>query len=448
MPVRTLGPDSSDAAILRSATDWRLSVRLLGRGGTRWALPWTDLALGAVCLLLAGNSLSFINRFGASPFYLADLLVAVVLAGAQLLRRWALHGSFCVTAAALAVYAALTWLSPLPLGLSPLSLTALSSLHAVTRWSPQRRWRQAALTTALAGTLVNPVNMLLTGRNQVFSAGSSPRLSAVALLLVCLAATALSALTVLLTASDARHRRRLAQERARLLVQTRATAVAAERLDLARELHDLLGHSLTAIKVQAATALAVGGGSVQAQALESIERSAASSLEEVRDLVRLLRASPSQPEAPAPTGVVVADALAQALERARQAGLHLVADTPAQPRLREATATWTRLQGLALTRALQEGLTNALRHGDGSAHLTLRLPPGRCELEVTNPLPAAPGPQAVEAPGAGLAGLAERLALVSGSLKTGTTTLPDGTPAFRLQACLPVATTTRKAEEA
>ncbi|QQM68402.1 sensor histidine kinase [Actinomyces weissii] len=446
-----MGPDSSDAAILRAATDWRLSVRLLGRGGTRWALPWTDLALGAVCLLLAGNSLSFINRFGASPFYLADLLVAVVLAGAQLLRRWALHGSFCVTAAALAVYAALTWLSPLPLGLSPLSLTALSSLHAVTRWSPQRRWRQAALTTALVGTLVNPVNMLLTGRNQVFSvlsAGAQPQVSVIGLLLVCLAATALAALTVLLTASDARHRRRLAQERARLLVQTRATAVAAERLDLARELHDLLGHSLTAIKVQAATALAVGGGSVQAQALESIERSAASSLEEVRDLVRLLRASPSQPEAPAPTGLVVADALAQALERARQAGLHLVADTPAQPRLREATATWTRLQGLALTRALQEGLTNALRHGDGSAHLTLRLPPGRCELEVTNPLPAAPGPQAVEAPGAGLAGLAERLALVSGSLQTGTTTLPDGTPAFRLQACLPVATTTRKAEEA
>ena len=153
--------------LIRAATDWRAVVRVLGPRGAAWSLPLADVIWGAVCLMAAIASASFLSRFGVHFVYVADLVLHVLIASAQLLRRRALRASFVVTAVGLALYALLTYSSPVALGLSPLSLTALTSLHAVVRWSPDGRWRRAALGAALAGAVLNPINMLALGYQDV-----------------------------------------------------------------------------------------------------------------------------------------------------------------------------------------------------------------------------------------------------------------------------------------
>ena len=224
------------------------------------------------------------------------------------------------------------------LGLSPLSLTALTSLHAVIRWSPDGRWRRAALGAALAGAVLNPINMLALGRAASAPGYLAPIPGGAALVIVCAVATGASAAAVLMVATDARQRRRLAEERARLADRERDAAVARERLELARELHDLLGHSLTAIKVQASTALAVGDPQVLRPALAAVERTAGASLEEVRELVRALRGG----AADASTAPVadLAD-LDRAIGAVRAAGLDLGVRLPDEPALRRAQASWS-----------------------------------------------------------------------------------------------------------
>ena len=434
-PMTPMSPPvpADDDRATRAATDWRAVVRMLGPRGATWSLPLVDVVWGAVCLMIAITSASFLSRFGAHFVYVADLVLHVLIALAQSLRRRALRISFVVTAVGLALYALLTYSSPVVLGLSPLSLTALTSLHAVIRWSPDGRWRRAALGTALAGAALNPITMLALGRAApAFGYSVSPMPRGAALMIMCAVATGVSAAAVLVVATDARQRRRLAEERARLADRQRDAAVARERLELARELHDLLGHSLTAIKVQASTALAVGDSEVLRPALAAVERTAGASLEEVRELVRALRGGAA--EASTAPVADLAD-LDRAVGAARAAGLDLAVRLPDEPVLRRAQASWSLAQRLTVLRTVQEGLTNALRHGAGGARLSVRVEPGRCTIAVLNP---APGPDAGSAPGTGLVGLDERIRLVGGRLEAGPHPWDDGSPGFRLLASLPV----------
>ena len=153
--------DRSGASVVRpdetritaAATDWRTAAQMLGPRDATWSLPLIDVLLGAACLLIVLSPLSFISRFGAHAVYVADLVLEIVLALAQPLRRRMPRTSFVITAVALALYALLTYFSPVPLGLSPLTLTALTSLHAVARWCPERRWGRTALGAALVSCL-------------------------------------------------------------------------------------------------------------------------------------------------------------------------------------------------------------------------------------------------------------------------------------------------------
>ena len=94
---------------------------------------------------------------------------------------------------------------------------------------------------------------------------------------------------VVLTYLLASSRRRLAENQARDVGIAAAQAVAVERLSLARELHDLVGHSLTTIKVQAATGLALGGEERLRGTLTTVRDTADTSLASVRQLVSVLR---------------------------------------------------------------------------------------------------------------------------------------------------------------
>lgn len=433
VPMSTSRPDED---LVRRATDWRSQVRLVGRPDSAWSVPVVDLVLAAACLYATIVAASFLTRFGLHTVYVLDVLMALALTVAQLLRHRALRTSLVLTGASLSVYSLLMLLSPVSLGVSPLSLTALTGVHAAVRWCEDPRWRHGAVVAAMAGSAINPVTMLLLGRNRISSRFIQVQGSGAVVLLTCLGAALISALAVAVTASDARQRRRLAEEHLRLVSRERAAAAAAERLDLARELHDLVGHTLTAIKVQSATALSLGDAGVQREALVDIERTANAGLEEVRDLVRVLRGS-ARAGHPVRT-VADLEGVSRAIEASLASGLDLRVRAPDERELAEATTSWSLLQRLALLRTVQEGLTNALRHGTGSAELRLDLQPGRCHVRVTNPIAAASAGSAFGG-GAGLAGLAERVALVGGSVTAHAVPGDGPAPIFELDVVIPTA---------
>ncbi|MCL3776707.1 MULTISPECIES: histidine kinase [unclassified Actinomyces] len=405
-------------------TDWRAGARLLGPRDSARCLPAADVLLGVGCLLIAAVSLSLLARFGVHAVYVADLAVGTVIAAAQPWRRARLRASALVTAAGLASYAVLTLLSPVSLGVSPLALTALTTLHACVRWDPDPRWGRGAVAVSLAGCLVNPVNMLVLGRNRT-AQQSLTAAGTVDLLMY----TTVCLLAVVLVTADALRRRHLAQERVREREAVRRRAVDEERLRLARELHDLIGHSLTAVKVRAGTALALEDPGAHRAALVDVERTAAASLEEVRELVRVLRAPGEGALAPADLGAVH-----EALAAVRAAGLEVEAQLPAAADLTALGQGWGVHQRLAVLRCAQEALTNALRHGAGHATLSLWEADGACRLTVTNTLTAPARPTE---PGSGLSGLAERVRLVGGALSTGVVPGPGGAR-FVLDVTVPV----------
>ncbi|MGH3103153.1 MAG: sensor histidine kinase, partial [Gaiellaceae bacterium] len=205
----------------------------------------------------------------------------------------------------------------------------------------------------------------------------------------------------------------------------RRLAAAEERARIARDLHDSAGHAINVILVQAGAARLLqerDPGRARA-ALETIEEVARETVGEIDQLVRALRdeGAPGEPdEVEPPPGLAGLDALA---ERHRAAGLDVT----------------VQLQGLrrplapgvdrAAYRIIQEALTNAARHGDGSADVELGFGSSALEVVVTNP--TRPG-WAPAGAGHGIVGMRERAALLEGQLET-----DAGDGRFRLRARLP-----------
>ena len=205
-------------------------------------------------------------------------------------------------------------------------------------------------------------------------------------------------------------------------------ATSDERARIARELHDVVAHSVSVIVVQAAAA-----GDVfderpdQARrALTSIEHAGREALAELRRLVAAVRPGDAAPSAPLPglsQVAVVADQL-------RAAGLDVV--------VREEGAPYALPAGVDLSafRIVQEALTNTLRHARATtAEVTLRYQPGVVELDVVDDGRAAPPRGSGPGPaGMGLVGMHERATMIGGVLEAG----PTAQGGFRVWARLPV----------
>lgn len=208
----------------------------------------------------------------------------------------------------------------------------------------------------------------------------------------------------------------------------------AERNRLAQELHDSIGHTLTATTIQAAVAGEVlGADPVAARAaLRSIEESARAALEDLDYVLGVLREEKAQA---APTRTL-AD-LPELLDRVRHTGA--VVEPELSGDLAQVQGTLSR----AAYRILQEGLTNALRHGAGGpVAVRVAAAPDGLELSVVNRTGADAGtgtgarafPTAFPTSGHGLPGLAERVRLLHGVIEAG----PDGPLHWRLTVRLPV----------
>ncbi|MFJ4580432.1 sensor histidine kinase [Streptomyces echinatus] len=195
-----------------------------------------------------------------------------------------------------------------------------------------------------------------------------------------------------------------------------------ERLRIARELHDVLAHSISVINVQASMGLALlDSDPEQARAaLTTIKSASKEALGEVRQVLGTLRAPGAAPRAPAP-GL---DRLPELVEQAAAAGLTV--ETEGEPPRLPPGAD------LAAFRILQEALTNVVRHS-GSRHARVRFGygDGVLRLRIDDDGPAT-GADAGGS-GNGLAGMRERAAALGGTIEAGRR--PDG--GFRVLAVLP-----------
>jgi signal transduction histidine kinase len=188
-------------------------------------------------------------------------------------------------------------------------------------------------------------------------------------------------------------------------------AVQAERRRLARELHDVVAHTVSVMVVQAGGARRTLHRDPDAalEALAAVEATGRGALVELRRLLGLLRPEgESAPHAPQPGMAAVNDLVA----RARAAGLPVELNVEGEPGSLPAGVD------LAAYRVVQEALTNTLQHaGPARARVTIRWESENLVLVVDD---SGQGPvNAGDGTGQGLVGMRERVAMCGGELETG-----------------------------
>jgi signal transduction histidine kinase len=217
----------------------------------------------------------------------------------------------------------------------------------------------------------------------------------------------------------------LAEVRARTLVAEQRTEAEArrrateERLRIARELHDVLGHHLSLINVQASAALHRPDATRSEQALIAIKQTSKETLRELRTALGILRQEGAAPTAPAPGLNRLDELVAMAGRSGLEIHTELAETRPLPPEV-----------DLAAYRIVQEALTNVTRHA-GATTAVIRVRPDRDDLlvEVEDDGTGTPDP-----PGSGIIGMGERARALGGSLTTG----PGSGGGFRVRARLPL----------
>jgi signal transduction histidine kinase len=224
---------------------------------------------------------------------------------------------------------------------------------------------------------------------------------------------------------------RLAAETERLTAaqeQVRRETAAAERARIARELHDVLAHSVSAmvLQVSAAEDLLRRDPDRAAQLLQDVADVGRRALSETGRLLHLIRDTDDELGLAPDAGLERLDELVEGFRR-RGMPVDVEVDGPL-----------TGLPGgvdLSAYRIVQEALTNALRHGDGAAaRVRVVRSPARVEIHVTN----RAGAGGTAGSGLGLLGVSERVAVFGGSLRHGR----DDDGRYVLDVTLPVPETT------
>ena len=353
------------------------------------------------------------------PGVVGSLAVLVLALGQGLPLLWRRRHPLPAAGACLTATLGSLLLVPVP------PYAAVVATYAVAAHDRRGRWRAAAVGAALLGLLAAAA---------VRWDDAAPWLSTAALItVVAVLAGALSRvrraeLEALRDRADALERERDAAA---------ARAVAEERLRVARELHDLVGHGLSAIAVQASTArvaLRVGAVDTATDAVTAVETVTRESLAEMRQVLGVLRTPGAAPAQPAP-GLQDVGALV-----ARTAAAGCVVST-------EVTGDVSRVPAsvsLAAYRILQESLTNVVKHAAGAAvTVGVAASPDAVDLVVED-VPATVDPPSdrtvvtVPAPrlagGHGVTGMRERAAAFGGELVAG----PTGGGGWRVTARVPV----------
>ncbi|MBY4128015.1 sensor histidine kinase [Rhodococcus fascians] len=229
------------------------------------------------------------------------------------------------------------------------------------------------------------------------------------------------------SAIESAHARELAE-----VHQARAeqeVAIEQERNRIARDMHDIVAHSLAVVIAQADGARyvrAVDPAAVDT-ALTTISDTAREALSDVRVLLGQLRHSQGDLPTPGPGD------LERLFDQMRAAGLSIDSSIGTGEMSLGAGAY------LALYRIAQESLTNALRHGNPNEPVTVAISSDAAGVELTVRNSVVPGPPAAESSGHGVAGMKERAGLSGGTC----TTTSDGS-SWTVSAWLPATTPSTK----
>jgi signal transduction histidine kinase len=216
-------------------------------------------------------------------------------------------------------------------------------------------------------------------------------------------------------------------EQARLELADRA--VAEERLRIARELHDVVAHTMSVVALHAGTGRMVADDDPLAarEALATIETTTRSAMHEMRRMMVVLRDSAEDPlrvEPPAPGLRDVEALVADVARTGVSIALHIEGQRPAVPAGVD----------LAAYRIVQEGLTNVIRHAGGAPTVvTIRYTPDAVTIEIDDQGSRTPS-SAVSSGGHGLVGMRERVELYDGQFDAGSRA--EG--GFRVSARLPI----------
>jgi signal transduction histidine kinase len=371
---------------------------------SRWGWPLVTIALTA--LITIGGTGVGPHRSGR-PVDLAALLLLVAAAGASgFARRW--------PAPALAVSLAAT-VAYLGLGY-PYDGTFFVGL-AVTGYL------SAAANARLRATLFAALIAFL------FAAAGWPGYPANPAAGLPFAIIVLGALVVGQALAESRAR---ANARAAEAHEAEAQRrLAEERLRIARELHDVVSHSISMINVQAGVAVHVMDERPEEAraALVAIKTVSRDALRDLRSILGLLRQTDdAEPRSPV-AGLAQVPALA---DNVRRTGVQVAMDL-GEPNGRPLPSS----VDLTAYRVIQEGLTNVVRHAPGAAAtVTVRRQPGALLVEVADDgrTAAAAGAESRQGAGHGLAGMEERVRAAGGRLEAGAR--PGG--GYSVRATLPL----------
>ncbi|MFF5083267.1 sensor histidine kinase [Actinoplanes sp. NPDC000266] len=350
--------------------------------------PLQQLRVAAVpvALLVVGlGTLPLFSRF-AEVTWVTALLVAVA-AGATALRRALPGPALIVAAAATSAYL----IAGFPYG--PILLSFGVCVYSVGRRRTLRQalpWAVAALAIVLIHTFTGPPGLV----------GLAPGTAWV---------------IVPFTLGGAR--RLVVEAQARERAETERRIADAERLRLSQEVHDVVGHGLAAIQMQADIALHLRD-TRPAQAHEALTAISAAAYEALEELRATLAGVPPSP------GLSGAQELCDRL-RAAGVSVTLTVDGPA--------AALPATVDAAAFRILQESLTNVLKHAtQRQATVTIHHGPTSVDLRITNPAPPFPHND-----GFGITGMRRRAEHLNGTL----TATPTPSSTFTVHAVLPHTTT-------
>ncbi|HZC99391.1 MAG TPA: sensor histidine kinase [Actinomycetes bacterium] len=386
------------------------------RGGVRTAAPaLTDagVGVGVAVGLLAASWAGAGPRWIGSPRPLDAVavgLVGVVAGALALRRRYPIWVLVVLNAVALA------WAA----GHYPGRLLLLAPLLGCYTLAAARGWRWG-----LAGALGTALGALLAIRVG-FGAAAPAGAAGIAVWMAATAGaagTAVGYYRALLVATRAQ----LARQAQTHQAQARRRAVE-ERLRIARELHDVFGHTMATISVQAGVGIHLlqqrPGQAVEA--LTTIKQISDQALADVKTILGVLRADsdPDEPRTP-PGGL---GQLAALLEPVRSAGVAPRLSVHGHARPLPAAVD------LAAYRIIQEALTNVLRHaGARTVWLEVRYQPQRVVIGIRDDGTAANPAGSNGADGHGIPGMRERALALGGHLTAGPH--PDG--GFQVRCALP-----------
>ncbi len=344
---------------------------------------------------------------GTEPEWVS-LLAATLIAGPIVIRRW-LPLPALATSLTASFASALTGVIPAVAAGAPVASVAIV-LYLVASDTPRRQ-----SVPALVACIALSVAFLLGPQ----AAGTESASWGDRLFVVCFASLVL--VTGWTLGFATRERRRHAVESA---ARQAEQAVAEERLRIARELHDIVAHTMSVIAVKAGIGNHVADERPDEarEALRVIEATSRGSLAEMRHLLGVLRSEVDSVEhlpAPGPADIPAL------VERARLAGASVSLSLDDTDGLPEGV-------GLSVYRIVQEALTNVVRHASAARCATtasVSMSAEAVRIEVVND-----GPRVEEGPGGhGLIGMRERVAVYGGRFAAG----PRAEGGWRVSAVLP-----------